>query len=107
MMTIHAVNGGEMWPRFFFGRRPNLVKKCLIPAYFLLKNISQLIISVCRIISIVKRIDEEFCLKRGIKFILFFFLNFSFIVLTTSHGIMDHEEARRKHTGGKVLGFFF
>nr|QWE91276.1 ribosomal protein S15A [Placidida sp.]QWE91281.1 ribosomal protein S15A [Placidida sp.]QWE91282.1 ribosomal protein S15A [Placidida sp.]QWE91283.1 ribosomal protein S15A [Placidida sp.] len=32
---------------------------------------------------------------------------FGHIVLTTSQGIMDHEEARRKHTGGKVLGFFF
>uniref|UniRef100_H2YZQ2 Small ribosomal subunit protein uS8 n=1 Tax=Ciona savignyi TaxID=51511 RepID=H2YZQ2_CIOSA len=32
---------------------------------------------------------------------------FGFIVLTTSSGIMDHEEARRKHTGGKILGFFF
>merc|ERR1712127_631584 len=32
---------------------------------------------------------------------------FGFIVLTTSYGIMDHEEARRKHTGGKILGFFF
>ena len=32
---------------------------------------------------------------------------FGYIVLTTSSGIMDHEEARRKHTGGKVLGFFF
>lgn len=32
---------------------------------------------------------------------------FGHIVLTTSAGIMDHEEARRKHTGGKVLGFFF
>ena len=32
---------------------------------------------------------------------------FDFIVLTTSAGIMDHEEARRKHTGGKILGFFF
>ncbi|KAM7057532.1 small ribosomal subunit protein uS8-like [Molossus nigricans] len=31
---------------------------------------------------------------------------FNFIVLTTSAGIMDHEEARRKHTGGKILGFF-
>uniref|UniRef100_A0A8C5KKD9 Small ribosomal subunit protein uS8 n=1 Tax=Jaculus jaculus TaxID=51337 RepID=A0A8C5KKD9_JACJA len=30
-----------------------------------------------------------------------------FIVLTTSAGIMDHEEARRKHTGGEILGFFF
>nr|QWE91275.1 ribosomal protein S15A [Placidida sp.]QWE91277.1 ribosomal protein S15A [Placidida sp.]QWE91278.1 ribosomal protein S15A [Placidida sp.]QWE91280.1 ribosomal protein S15A [Placidida sp.]QWE91286.1 ribosomal protein S15A [Placidida sp.] len=32
---------------------------------------------------------------------------FGHIVLTTSQGIMDHEEARRKHTGGKILGFFF
>uniref|UniRef100_A0A8I3W8F6 Small ribosomal subunit protein uS8 n=2 Tax=Callithrix jacchus TaxID=9483 RepID=A0A8I3W8F6_CALJA len=32
---------------------------------------------------------------------------FGFIVLTTSAGIMDHEEARRKQTGGKILGFFF
>lgn len=32
---------------------------------------------------------------------------FGFIVLTTSAGIMDHEEARRKKVGGKVLGFFY
>merc|ERR1711862_478750 len=32
---------------------------------------------------------------------------FGFIVLTTNQGIMDHEEARRKHIGGKVLGFFY
>jgi small subunit ribosomal protein S15Ae len=32
---------------------------------------------------------------------------FGHIVLTTSKGIMDHEEARLKHTGGKVLGFFY
>ncbi|XP_032284124.1 40S ribosomal protein S15a-like [Phoca vitulina] len=32
---------------------------------------------------------------------------FDFIVLTTSAGIMDHEEARRKDIdGGKILGFF-
>lgn len=37
----------------------------------------------------------------------FFLTLHSFIVLTTSAGIMDHEEARRKHTGGKILGFFF
>ncbi len=29
---------------------------------------------------------------------------FGHIVLTTSTGILDHEEARRKHTGGKILG---
>ncbi|XP_033630646.1 40S ribosomal protein S15a [Asterias rubens] len=32
---------------------------------------------------------------------------FGYVVLTTSSGIMDHEEARRKHVGGKILGFFF
>ncbi|ERN10160.1 hypothetical protein AMTR_s00168p00026690 [Amborella trichopoda] len=32
---------------------------------------------------------------------------FGFIVLTTSAGIMDHDEARRKNVGGKVLGFFY
>eukprot|EP01087_Luapelamoeba_hula_P000569 TRINITY_DN1042_c0_g1_i1.p2 TRINITY_DN1042_c0_g1~~TRINITY_DN1042_c0_g1_i1.p2 ORF type:complete len:169 (-),score=24.49 TRINITY_DN1042_c0_g1_i1:155-661(-) len=32
---------------------------------------------------------------------------FGYIVLTTSSGIMDHEEARRKHAGGKVLGYFY
>lgn len=34
-------------------------------------------------------------------------LKHSFLVLTTSAGIMDHEEAKRKHTGGKILGFFY
>ncbi|KAJ3365750.1 40S ribosomal protein S15a [Allomyces macrogynus ATCC 38327] len=32
---------------------------------------------------------------------------FGYIVFTTSAGIMDHEEARRKRTGGKILGFFY
>ena len=32
---------------------------------------------------------------------------FGHIVLTTTYGIMDHEEARRKHVGGKIVGFFF
>jgi len=32
---------------------------------------------------------------------------FGHIVLTTSAGIMDHDEARRKKTGGKILGFFY
>lgn len=32
---------------------------------------------------------------------------FGFVVMTTSLGIMDHEEARRKSTGGKILGFFY
>ena len=34
-------------------------------------------------------------------------LQFGHIVMTTSFGIMDHEEARRKKTGGKILGFFY
>merc|ERR1711959_553731 len=32
---------------------------------------------------------------------------FGYVVLTTNQGIMDHEEARKKHIGGKVLGFFY
>merc|ERR1712098_681161 len=28
---------------------------------------------------------------------------FGYVVMTTSGGIMDHEEARRKHLGGKFL----
>ena len=32
---------------------------------------------------------------------------FGFIVMTTSLGIMDHEEAKKRHTGGKILGFFY
>merc|ERR1711976_834201 len=32
---------------------------------------------------------------------------FGMLVLTTNFGIMDHEEARRRKTGGKILGFFY
>ncbi|KAJ1756080.1 40S ribosomal protein S15a-1, partial [Coemansia sp. RSA 1591] len=33
---------------------------------------------------------------------------FGYIVMTTSDGgIIDHEEARRRHLGGKILGFFY
>mmetsp|Transcript_14463 Transcript_14463/g.20619 ORF Transcript_14463/g.20619 Transcript_14463/m.20619 type:complete len:131 (+) Transcript_14463:158-550(+) len=32
---------------------------------------------------------------------------FGHIVISTSCGIMTHEEARRKKTGGKILGFFY
>ena len=32
---------------------------------------------------------------------------FGFVVLTTNEGIKDHEKARRRHVGGKLLGFFY
>merc|ERR1719288_357643 len=32
---------------------------------------------------------------------------FGHLVLSTTYGMMVHEEARRKHTGGKLVGFFF
>merc|ERR1711998_404289 len=32
---------------------------------------------------------------------------FGYLVFTTSIGILDHEECRRKKTGGKILGFFY
>eukprot|EP00823_Brevimastigomonas_motovehiculus_P003128 TRINITY_DN186_c0_g1_i1.p1 TRINITY_DN186_c0_g1~~TRINITY_DN186_c0_g1_i1.p1 ORF type:complete len:131 (-),score=30.25 TRINITY_DN186_c0_g1_i1:89-481(-) len=33
--------------------------------------------------------------------------HFGVVVLTTSYGIMDQEEAKKKHTGGKILGYFY
>merc|ERR1711879_445309 len=32
---------------------------------------------------------------------------FGLMVLTTSYGITDHEEAKKKGTGGKILGFVY
>jgi small subunit ribosomal protein S15Ae len=32
---------------------------------------------------------------------------FGHLVLSTTYGILTHEEARRKKTGGKILGFFY
>jgi small subunit ribosomal protein S15Ae len=32
---------------------------------------------------------------------------FGYLVLTTSYGIMDNKEAIKRHTGGKILGFFY
>ncbi|KAI8657598.1 40S ribosomal protein S22 [Fusarium keratoplasticum] len=32
---------------------------------------------------------------------------FGHIVLTTSAGIMDHDQARRKHFSGEILGYFY
>ncbi|KAJ1673721.1 40S ribosomal protein S22 [Spiromyces aspiralis] len=32
---------------------------------------------------------------------------FGHIILTTSKGIMDHNEARANHVGGKILGYFY
>lgn len=32
---------------------------------------------------------------------------FGYIVVSTTYGIMDHEKARKRQTGGKILGFFY
>eukprot|EP00997_Jenningsia_sp_PLL12_P009481 NODE_6457_length_509_cov_57.584783_g5623_i1.p1 GENE.NODE_6457_length_509_cov_57.584783_g5623_i1~~NODE_6457_length_509_cov_57.584783_g5623_i1.p1 ORF type:complete len:131 (+),score=31.52 NODE_6457_length_509_cov_57.584783_g5623_i1:57-449(+) len=32
---------------------------------------------------------------------------FGQIILTTNQGIMDHDDARKRHIGGKVLGYFY
>eukprot|EP01016_Furgasonia_blochmanni_P034816 TRINITY_DN3797_c0_g3_i2.p2 TRINITY_DN3797_c0_g3~~TRINITY_DN3797_c0_g3_i2.p2 ORF type:complete len:143 (-),score=42.98 TRINITY_DN3797_c0_g3_i2:118-546(-) len=32
---------------------------------------------------------------------------FGYLVVTTTYGIMDHEEAKKRGTGGKILGFFY
>ena len=33
--------------------------------------------------------------------------HFGHIILTTSVGIMDHNDARERNVGGKILGYFF
>ena len=59
-----------------------------------------------------------FCRNRVLRIVLKFVLllthtlslcnvQFGVIVLTTANGILDHEEARRKKVGGKVLGEYF
>ena len=72
-----------------------------------------IIMSILEIFMIVSMIGlilppEKFTIAVNLTSskIRFIFL-FSYIVMTTSGGIMDHEEARRKHLGGKILGFFF
>jgi small subunit ribosomal protein S15Ae len=32
---------------------------------------------------------------------------FGHLILTTSQGMMDHNEAKRRHIGGKVVGYFY
>lgn len=32
---------------------------------------------------------------------------FGYLVLTTTYGIMDHLQAKKRHTGGKIVGFFY
>ena len=32
---------------------------------------------------------------------------FGYLVFTTTYGIMDHHQAVHKHTGGKIVGFFY
>ena len=32
---------------------------------------------------------------------------FGYLVLTTNIGIIDQDRARKKHVGGKILGFFY
>ena len=42
-------------------------------------------------------------------YIWYFYLKFNvfLIIYLFLIGIMDHEEARKRHTGGKALGFFY
>ena len=64
--------------------------------------------SLCVIILIIKFLMSWKSFNIVAIFVILFILFFySYIVMTTSGGIMDHEEARRKHLGGKILGFFF
>jgi small subunit ribosomal protein S15Ae len=33
--------------------------------------------------------------------------HFGHIVLTTSVGVIDHDDARQRNVGGKILGYFY
>ena len=56
--------------------------------------------------AISPRVDEQLKDLEKWQHKLLPFRQFGFIVLTTSAGVMDHEEARQKHTGGEILGSF-
>lgn len=46
--------------------------------------------------------------SRQFGYVNVFFTNIlRYLVLTTSAGMMDHEEARKKHVGGNILGYFY
>ena len=62
--------------------------------------------SLC-VIILINELNKLFPFKIMEIFVILFLFFYSYIVMTTSGGIMDHEEARRKHLGGKILGFFF
>lgn len=63
-------------------------------------NLSQGHRDTCRFNADVSRVPGiDLCEESSVQF--------GYIVLTTSAGIMDHDEARRKNMGGKVLGFFY
>eukprot|EP00345_Euplotes_harpa_P011808 CAMPEP_0168341512 /NCGR_PEP_ID=MMETSP0213-20121227/14746_1 /TAXON_ID=151035 /ORGANISM="Euplotes harpa, Strain FSP1.4" /LENGTH=130 /DNA_ID=CAMNT_0008348039 /DNA_START=29 /DNA_END=421 /DNA_ORIENTATION=+ len=32
---------------------------------------------------------------------------FGYVIISTNEGIMDHIEARKKHLGGRIIGFFY
>ena len=32
---------------------------------------------------------------------------FGFLVISTNQGVLTHEEARKRHIGGKIIGFFY
>lgn len=44
---------------------------------------------------------------RYVCFVLQSIRQFGYVVLTTNVGILTHDEARERHVGGKVLGFFY
>ena len=56
--------------------------------------------------SVVDQLDRRFLTLAPPVSYLLPSRQFGYIVLTTSYGIMDHEEARKKNTGGKILGYF-
>jgi small subunit ribosomal protein S15Ae len=82
-----------------------IFSSCVLPQQSTDTNSSNARLNKCGVISPrynVKIVDLE---KWIVK--LLPSRQFGKIVLTTSAGIMDHEEARRKHVSGKIVGFFY
>ncbi len=100
-MSIYVYFGGEQW------------RAILIPSRLATRiNIVQYRSCPDRVVDFIsppKNVGETLCVMNSSELYddMLTFVSHRYIVLTTSAGIMDHEEARRKHTGGKILGFFF
>ena len=58
-------------------------------------------------VALCPRFDVQLGELEGLQSKLLPSRQFGYVVLTTDKGILDHEEARKRNAGGKILGMFF